>query len=237
MTTRDILRAAMVDAGILAAGEAIQAADAVDCLAKLNRILDNWNAERAAVYVDAVSTFTITPDLNPHTIGATGATWTATQRPVSIDSANLIQAGSDVRIPLGIIDAEAYDGISAPELSSGIPTVIHYKPTWPNGLVYFWPVPSEAHEVELRSRIVLAELSLNTTVTLPPGYRDAIILTLAEDIAPMFGQVIPQHIPDRAQRARGRAFANNDQPRRISTLDAGMPGGSSGGHFDWRTGS
>jgi hypothetical protein len=239
LTTRAVITQSLQDLGILAANEALSASDADFALQKLARLIDNWNAEREAVYVDRFETFTLTPSLSPHTIGPTAATWTATQRPVSIEAANLILPGSPaVRTTINLRDVQWYEGQSVPDLETTIPTDLYYAPTWPNGSLYFWPIPTAAYDVELQTRIVLAELALDDTFTMPPGYRDAITLTLAEELAPSYGQQIPERLALSAQQARARIFANNDQPRRISTADAGMPsGGGKGSYFNYRSGS
>jgi hypothetical protein len=237
LTTRNVIKQSLQDLGILAANEELSASDADFALQKLSRLIDNWNAEREAVYVDRFTTFALTPSLSPHTIGPTAATWTATQRPVSIEAANLILPSTpSVRTTINIRDVQWYEGQSVPDLTGAIPTDLYYAPTWPNGSLYFWPVPTAAYSVELQTRIVLAELELDDVFTMPPGYRDALTLTLAEKLAPAYGQPVPGELALDAQKARARIFANNDQPRRISTADAGMTGGGKACTFNYRTG-
>ena len=237
-TIRDICADALMEIGALAQGEAISDGDATFVLGKLNRLLDNWNAERQAVYAEQYATYTLVPGTSPHTIGpaASSPTWTAAQRPVSIDSV-LLNLGGDVYTPIRLRDAQWYDAQLTPAITSDIPTDCYYNPAWPLGQLYFWPVPSTAYDVELQTRVVLANVTLPQTFTLPPGYQDAVTLTLAESLVPAFGRPGNADLSAAAAKARARIFANNVQTPRLRTQDAGMP--VSGGprpYFNWLTG-
>jgi hypothetical protein len=237
MTTRDLLTDSLHELNVLAAGESLSASDAALMLGKLNRLLDNWNAERAAVYVDRFDSYTLVPSLSPHTIGPTGATFTVTQRPVKIDGANLVLNTStpDVRTPICIRDAAWYQELSVPDLTGSIPTDVYYEPAWPNGRLFFWPIPTTAYDVELQTRIVLASLELDTVFSMPPGYQDAITLTLAEQVARSFGAVITEDLRFDARNARARIFANNDETPRL-TSDAPESASNGRPSFNYLTG-
>lgn len=218
---RDLLTETYQDLTILAVGESLSDADADFGLSKLTRLFDNWNAERAGVYANRLTTYTLVPNLNPHTIGPSAATFTVTQRPVSIEWANIVISG--VRYPLNIRDSEWWASIILPTLANDIPTDLHYEADWPNGNLYLYPKPSAANGLELMTRIVLAALALDDTVTLPPGYRDAVILTLGEMIALTYPPAVPS--PEAAAKARARIYANNDEIPALVTTDAGIPSG------------
>jgi hypothetical protein len=233
-TTRDLLTTTFQKLTILAAGETLSPEDAAFGLENLTLLFDDWNAERAGVYANRQDTYTLVPSLNPHTIGPSAATFTVTQRPVSIEYANIVLSDG-VRVGLDLIGSREWASIPLPAIETGIPRVLHYEPTWPNGSLYLYPVPSAAYSLNLMTRIVLADLALGDTVTLPPGYRNAIILTLGEMIAPTYPPAEPD--PVAASKARGRIFANNDETPSLATRDAGMPGaGRRGRYFDWRSG-
>ncbi len=215
--------------------------DATYGLAKLNRILDNLNADQKAVYGEQISTFTLTPNLNPHTIGIAANTPTLTvtvNRPVSIEQANIqVGAGTSLmRYWLEKKDSQAWMNETMPNVANPIPRYFYYEPLWPNGNLYLWMVPSAAYTLEILYRVALAQLTGATTFTLPPGYRDAITLTLAEDL------VVPYHVTDqgllerltkKARDARARVFANNQPTPLLRTADSGMPNnqGRSGWNF------
>lgn len=199
---------------------------------KLKRLFDSWNAKQAAAYADLFSTFTLTAHLSPHTIGLTAntPTWVVTvTRPQRIEYASLIMAGTtDVFLPITLRDREWYDALTVPDLETAIPTDLYYNPSWPNGSLFFYPVPSVAKQVLLVTKVALAQLELTDTFTLPPGYQDAVTLTLSEEIAGPYGKAGSPIALDVARRARERRsviFDNNVLVPSLQTQDAGMPGG------------
>lgn len=235
-TARDLVIDALAELNVYDAADAVSPADSALVLRRLNRILDNFNAERDAVYADQYASYTLTPSLSPHTIGPTG-NFVVTQRPVSIEGISLIYPTStSPQIGLNARDRAWYQGLSIPAQTASLPTDFYYEPAWPNGRIYFWPVPTTAYSIVLWSRIVLSQLSINDTFTLPPGYRDALTLTLAEAIAPSFEKSVPSSLTRDALAARARVFQNNVVIPRLYTNDSGMPSAQGRGGGTYLTG-
>lgn len=233
MTIQDLIADALTELGVLGAGQTPSGPLGSLGLRRLNRLFDTWNAKRQAVYADTITTHTLTPDLQPHTIGPTGATFTVTQRPVRIDAANLVIG--DLRYPIRIRDTAWWMRLTDPTFASERPTVLNYRPGWPNGSLYLWPVPSSAHTLELLSRVILSSVALADTFTMPPGYEAAVMLSLAEDLATPLARPDDGTLTEKARKARATIFANNEETPRICTVDAGMPG--SDGSAVWVGGS
>lgn len=218
-------------------GDVINPDDLDDVMGKLNRLFDRWNANPRAKFTVGFSSFTPTPNHQPHTLGPNAADWAVTQRPVSIKGANLILTTSTpaIRIPLTIRDVNWWRTKSVQGVATPIPTDLYYAPDWPNGAVNLWPVPTSTYPIELQLDGLFGILTATDTVWLPFGYRDAVTLTLAEEIAPMFGQTASQSTRDSAREARALIFGNNDSVPNLVTRDAGQPGGRPGG-FNFMTG-
>lgn len=233
VTARTLCSEALSDLGAIGANDDMSPTDGAYALSKLNRLIDLWNAQREAIYADDFLTFTLTPSLNPHTIGPTGATWTVDQRPVSIEGVQLMISSTDT-IALWMRDAAWWQGQPTPGLSSAYPTDAYYDPTWGNGSLYLYPVPSSALDVQLRVRAVLGEYTLDSVISLPPGYRDALTKTLTEECDGLGGIPVTPMQSLRASRARAVIFANNITVPKI-TAPAGMPGRNPG-WFDYQTG-
>ena len=239
MTVRDLITETFQDLTVLAAGDSLDATMAADGLRKLSRLLDDFNAERAAVYATRFETFTMVPALQPHTIGpaASSPTFTVTQRPVAIEQANLVltSVSPAVHQPMNLRDAQWWSYQAVPALTTSIPTDLYYEPEWPLGKLYLWPIPNAAYGIELFTRIVLSDLGLDDDVSYPPGYYSAILLTLGEMLSGVYPTAIPK--PDAAAKARARIMANNDVLPPLATVDSGMPGrGQTGQFFSWRRG-
>jgi hypothetical protein len=97
-------------------------------------------------------------------------------------------------------------------------------------------VPSAAYQVELETWTLLGSVAdANVTLDFPPGYQQALRLTLAELCAPAFGQTVSTSTATKAREARARVWGVNDQIPNLMTRDAGMPGGRRGG-FNYLTG-
>lgn len=231
---------ALTELGIYQPGHAPSGDDSDFVLGKLNRIFDNWNTDARAIYAAAFTRYVLTPSLSPHTIGPDSATFTVTQRPQAIDGASLLIGSgvSLVRLPIKVRDKAWWQTVRVPNLQSNIPLDVYYEPTWPNGALNFWPVPSVAYAVELRTNLVLAQVALTDSFWLPPGYRDAVTLTLAESlIVPFKVRDVPPKLESDALQARARVFDANDPPSpNLVTRDAGMPGNIRGGGFNYLTG-
>lgn len=226
ITGRTICADALAELNVLDVGATMGAADADFCLGKLTRLFDNWNAERSASYADQFVSYTLTPALSPHTMGPTG-TFVVAQRPVSIEAASLVLSSTNhPEIPITIREAAWYAELTVPTLTGAVPTDLYYEPAWPNGNLFFYPVPTTAYQVSLQTRVLLTALSLTDTFTLPPGYRDAATLTLAEEIAGAYERPVSPTLERKAREARARIFANNRTVPSLETADAGMPGSS-----------
>lgn len=227
-TVREMLIETLEDITVLAPGDPLDDTEATAALKKLTRLFDNWNAERAGVYASRPTTYTLTANLNPHTIGpaASTPTFTVTQRPVSIDAANLVVGSGSTAVyyPLELVNQGWYENQPMPGLATW-PFALWYSADWPLGRLYLFPVPATTYGLQLWTRIVLADLGLDDTLSLPPGYRDAITLTLGEMLAPSY----PPAVADvhGAAKARARIFANNDPPAPpLATADYGTRRGS-----------
>lgn len=223
-TGRDLATQALNELMVYGPGDSIIGDDAAFVLSKLTRLLDKWNAIERAVWGVQFQSFPITPALQPHTIGPLTATWTTPLRPNTIDGANLIVG--TVRTPVDVQDAKWWLNKSVHSLASTIPTDLYYENDWPNGNVFLWPVPQSPYILEIMSRTVIAQVGLNDVVSFPPGYLDAIILTLAEMCATPFEVAVSAELKREAQDARAVIFdANTEAPPKIATRDSGMPGG------------
>lgn len=239
-TTQDYLTTALRELGIVGVVGAPAAELSNLALGIFNRILDDWNADRRAVYADDHATpAALTAGLNPHTIGPTGATFTSLlSRPVSIEGIRLTTDNGETYLaPLTPRGAAWWHSRQAPGTQSDYPTDFYYDPTWPNGSIYFYPEPGSASvKAQIWYRIVLASVALDTTITLPPGYLSALTETLKERLTdlPMFKSIASADIKDAARRARATAFGNNSPTPPLQTADIGL--GACGRVYDHQLG-
>lgn len=238
------LTQALAELGVYQAGEAPSGEDADTALFIFNEVLDALNADNRALYTVQFSAFTLTPNLSPHTIGLStnspAPTFSvSTGRPTRILGANLVlnTTTPNINLPLNIRDKTWWLSLSVPSLSTAIPTDLYYEPDWPNGSLYFWTVPTAAYGVQLEIETLLAQVTLTTTFTLPPGYQQALRLTTAEALQPIFQVPMPPTLPQRAMEARARCWSGNVTIPRLRTATDGLQ--STGGaktYFNYYTG-
>lgn len=237
-----IVRRAALELGVVAANESLTAPVADLFLGTLNMLVDQWNASRMAVYASNFQTFTLPTNQNPITIGPTAADWTVTQRPVRIEAADLVIQDlgqpTEVRNGITINTSRWWMDLDTPGIQTAYPTDLYYEPAWPNGNIFFYPVPTTAYPVTLQLPAVLGSYALATTFSMPQGYEAALMYTLAEWCATPMGVAVPTKTAQLAAMARVIIFGNNIEPVGLVTLDAGMPtsAGTNRPTWNWYTG-
>jgi hypothetical protein len=235
----DLITSAMQEIGALAAGEVPSNDDQAQVMTKLQRLIDRYNAVRTMIYNVNFTQFTLPTNIHPVTIGP-GANFDVNQRPVEIPSISLIligTTGTETEIPLNPRDDDWWANQRVKNLTSTMPTDYYYSTDWPNGAIFFWPIPTQVNDVLIESRGVIGEITAyNANFSMPPGYWDAVVYELAESIGPMFERPISADLLRLKMRAIKAVQGNNVKSPRGTTGDAGMPGIGVHGDFNYVTG-
>lgn len=236
ITIGDMVTSALSEIRIARAGDVLAPEAMSRGVYVFNRLVNLWNADHRKGYADLFTDYTLTPSLSPHTIGP-GGTFNVTERPVALLDAAVNLGGSPpVLVPIDVQDAAWYKRQAIPGLTMSYPTDVYFQTAWPLGKLYFFPVPTTAYGVRLWTRVSLAAVVDTDTFSLPQGYQAALELTLAEELAPSFGQSLDDDLKTRARMARATVFGNNDDVPRIATCDSGIPSSdSAGAWFDINT--
>lgn len=249
-TLLDIITDALIEVGIFAPGDQLDAETGQWAFRKANYLTDTWSADFGKVFTTTFSVFTLVPGLAPHTIGPTGTpapTFLLTApRPVKIESAALLlnTGGQNVDLPMNIRDDAWWAAQPTKDLQTNVPTDLFYSADAPLGQCFFWPVPNVARQVRLQLRTMLAQYEqINDPIagagganTLPEGYRNALMLTLAETLCAGAARTASPELVESAKVARAVIFGNNSKSPRTTTRDAGMPKAGKRGDFNWATG-
>lgn len=246
-TVEDLITDALIEIGAVAPGETPAPEEGQWAFRKANYLLDVWAAQKKYVYSTAFQLFTLTPGLDPHTIGPQTATFQATQRPVRIESASFLFQGSPTQSeqPINLRDEQWWAANRVKNLTSSVVTDLFYSADWPNGTLNFWPVPTTGNQVRLELWMLLSQFASITDPigggdvwSLPPAYRTALMLTLAETLLPGSDRAAHPMLVASAQAARVAVFGNNSAAPRIQTRDFGMPkAGKPRADFNWEDGS
>lgn len=254
-TFRQICTNALIEINVIAPDEVPSSAELLYTFDKANQLADHWTAQQVYIYAnDLISVdpngvlYLLHPALSPHTIGpaAIGSAPSPTflinnERPVRIISANVLLSNVNpiVRFPLAIRDKDWWSKQRVQTIQTSLPTDLYYRPDWPLGSLFFWPVPNFAYQVEFEiETIVQGGVNLDTVYAMPPGYELAMILTLAELICPAFEKGNPNPLLIRnASAARNAVKGLNNAAPRINLDDFGPPGVSKPrASFNYHTG-
>ncbi len=192
MTGREWVAASLRKIGAIAPGESMDAADAEDGLAEGNRMLASWSNDGLLIHaITAETPLTLTASDATVTMGAAGDIAT---RPLVIERA-LIRDGTLDLPPLRLLTLDEYAAIPIKSLQSTYPTSLYDDGGYPQRTLMLWPVPSAAMSLVLFTLRALTSITtLDTVVSLPPGYDDALIYNLAIRLAPEYGRAVSDEI-------------------------------------------
>jgi hypothetical protein len=183
----DIINGALIELGVLAVGETASAEDSALGLSALNDMLDGWNTQNLTIYATYDATFTFVPGQATYTIGPAG-NWNGL-RPVSLVSQYVKYQGVD--FPIEQIDQETYNLIPIKTQPGILPQFVLFNESFPLGTMTFWPVPNTANTFTLSSNQLLTEpATLQTTLSMPPGYYRAMRLNLAVELSGRYGRTL-----------------------------------------------
>jgi hypothetical protein len=246
----DLIADSLIEIGAISPGEVanIDPDLAQWALRKANYVLDVWAAKRQYVYASTFLSFNLVAGLSPHTIGPNNATFAVNQRPNRIESWALVLNTGPTAVDLPRRPTRDKDWWAAQQvktLETNIPTDMYYEPDNPNGSCFFWPVPNTVYPVRLELWTLLAQFAAITDPVdgpggsgfLPPAYRTALMLTLAETLQPGAGKEDRPGLAAQAAAARAAVFGNNSKSPRMATADSGMSTGKRRADFNWETGS
>ena len=187
-TVLDVVADAMSDLGILAPGEVPAADDVTSGLRALNRLVDQWAADRLMIYTQTRTTWNLTSNDAVYTVGLGGDVNVA--RPVHINHVRYYDTAFTPLIEreLSPLTDDAFALLKAKGQTNNIPVVYYYNPTYPLGTITLWPIQQSTTLVGvLYAPEAVAEFTDGSTVlVLPPGYRRMIVKNLAVELASSF---------------------------------------------------
>lgn len=219
-TVRDILTRSMRVATILGASETMDGNDASDALLTLNQMMDAWQAERLFAYEILQHTHALTAGVGTYTIGPGGTI--NTNRPVRIEWAYTRDSQNYDR-PLEIVPDQVFAAITLKGQGDNFPSVLWYRPAYPLGIIRLWEHPSANLVLHLGCWVTLSEFAnLDASVALPPGYEQAIVLSVAELISPEYGKEPSGSLVRMAAKARANIQQNNLPDPRIGCEFTGV---------------
>lgn len=211
-TVRDILQDSLIEIGVLDPREAISGEDAARCFRVLNRMLSAWQTEDLMVYTVDRTAFNLVAGQQSYTIGVGGNfNTTYAVRPGQIDMASVIVSG--VEIPIQVMNDEQWRDVTLKSVSSTFPLQMWSNGDYPLNTLYFWPIPAAVNSVVLYLWGQTVEFaSVDTTVSMPQGYEEALVMNLAIRLASGYGTQPSPATVELARASKARIKRMNWQP-------------------------
>lgn len=245
-TAQEIIDDALMELGIISApGQAASPGNTALALSRLNQLIDMWNTRQERMLKADRLTFPLTPAQPSYTLGPTGD-WVA-QRPIGprpgngINQASVILPGvPNIFIPITILTNEQWAAMRLREIPGMFPLALYNDGGNPNSTVYLYGTAPAGYEIELWVTSQLSGyVAASTSLDVPPGYRMALALSLAEQLLGPFARIIPAipiGLETRARDARAmlERLRTGPTPQRNDTARFGN--NRNGSSYNWRTG-
>jgi hypothetical protein len=205
-TLLDLITDAYGEIGVLGEGEVPTAAQAALGLRKTNDLVDQWAAERLAIYTITRTLKTVTASDGEYSVGSGGDINIA--RPVYLDHVNLVETSADPdrETELRELTDDEYAAIVEKARTATNPNSWYYNPTFATarGTLSLFPIPtSSTLQIALYVPTAVAEFAATSdSVSLPPGYKRMIVKNLALELAPSFQRQIDPELRRQAMEAK-----------------------------------
>lgn len=228
-TVRDLITASLLDLGVIASGESPTAAEAQDAFRRVNLLLETWRLESLLTFSIDTVTLVLT--------GAASYTWGSggaipSTRPVRLHAAaqRSTVAGQTLDYPLDILTDLEYESIALKGLTTSVARWVYLDRAYPLATLSTYPIlPSGDTLLLYVWHPLTAFASLDTSITLPPGYELALQTNLSIELSSSYrDSTLTQALIAQATRSKALLKAINAQPRAMR-MPAALLGGVSWG--------
>lgn len=217
---------------MLASGDTYTTQEGVDALSVLNGLLNEWRAMRLTIYAQSRHAYTLTANVGAYAIGEDATFHQA--RPLWFDAITYVASGGQ-EIPLHIFLPGEWEWTDK-TLTTSIPSAVRIGTDMSWTTLTFYPIPSESVAVAIYcpDPNLVSLASVDTAISVPPGWWNALRYNLALELSEEFGKPISAFLVKRAQDTLAlikRQNVNMD----VLEMPVGFPG--TGGRMDINTGT
>lgn len=241
MTARELVTDILEDLGVIGAGETPSNEDAQLVLSRMNRWIDSLALEPNAMLSKIRTTEVLVSGTASYTVGTGGDIDIV--RPDHFDAAAvIIDTASDpvTELPIELLTDQQWQGIAQKELESPLIVAAYYDRAWTAGLarLYVWPIPNVGTtELVLYSLLANARFTtLDTEVTLAPGYEEYFQTNMLKRIASTFRKSVSPEQREAAREAKLNVKRANNRPIQVGVDDALLQRNRGAGYFNIFTG-
>ena len=202
LSATDFIKSALRLVGALRSGLNLTAGELTDCQLVLNSMLDSLSIERTQIpAVAIVSTNTAQVPLslvaNQQSLQARQCArhgrFSAAAADARLERVSIMYSASQqtpVELPMEMLDTVKWQGITNKSTPSLLPQVCFVdasEAVFPDMVLYFWPIPTQANPVILYLWQLLQQFtSLTAQFLFPPGYAEMLRFQLAVRLAAEF---------------------------------------------------
>jgi hypothetical protein len=237
--TRNLVKDALLEIGATDPLDPLEEDDLATGLGIVTMMASTMAGQRLALFTAKRVSFALTSNQGTNTIGVggsfdtTAALGAGTPRPSWIgERATVTPVGDTLDYPLTPYRNRAeYDAEPLKTQTQLWPLKFLYEPSWPLGLLTWWPKPTTAAVVNLRLLLPLVgALTADTVLDFPPGYSEYWKYSLAKRLCIPYRKKASAELLDALREARGIVFRNNEEAPSPAKLDSWA--GGSGGAFN-----
>lgn len=235
MTALELITEALLDIGAIDSGAEATPDEAQTGLAKLNGLLDSWSTERISIPVIQAAIYNLVAGQTAYTIGPSASDFLTlnTQRPIGIESANII--ADSTRFALKLFSSAEFAAIAYRTITGSVPYALYYDNAFPNATINLWDAPSAGHQLELFTWKPLTQVAkIGDDLVFPPGYREAVLYNLELRMVSL-GQPPNPVIVELAAAAKANIQRLN-LPSALLDIDQAIQGDMHSGYVNISTG-
>lgn len=187
-TYRDVVTQSLRLMGAQALGDSAPADETANALFQLNALLGQWRNDDLLSYGIAEIDSAFVSNQSVYEIGPT-ASDIVTTRPMEVKQ--IVFKYASIWTPIKKLDSpEDWNRFCRLDtLSVPYPMYFRYLSDVPNGTIEFYPKPSSTSPFKVVvEQVIPQEVTLNDAVSVPPGYMNAFVWSLAELLCPYYGE-------------------------------------------------
>jgi hypothetical protein len=223
-TALDLIRRAMLFINQVDAEQPVSATEANDCLVSLNRMIDSWNGDGLMIFTTAIQDFPLVSNKQIYTFGP-GGDFNA-PRPAFIDRASIVilsNPSQPLEYPIPIYTTQEWqEQVPIKNVPGNLPLAVYDDGGFPLRSLTFWPVASDNTLFRVYPWQQLTQFGdLQTPLSFPPNYLEALESNLTIRIAPMFQAQVPPEIVALAMSSVARIKSNNADDTQLRSDLAG----------------
>jgi len=212
VTGRDLLQRALRLLGVLGEGERLTDAQASDGLDTLNDWLDGLRTEALTLSTITRTTHALTASQASYTVGPSGNL--AIPFPAYLDAISLIDTtiSPTYERPLSVFSEASWAALPQKGLTAAEPHSVYYTPTFPLGALSVYPVPTSTTlqlAVYAPGSPLISVASLDTVISVPPGWARMLVSNLAVELAEEYGKPVTPTLLERATESKAAVKRSN----------------------------